>query len=123
MKPIKAEKVVERGIAIYVPRIGGYTKAKIEIYYSPKNPLFEWSFCEDSPYKIWEKIENQFSKGVLFIYNSPTLLPKGFYRIQLKTINKEGGVLQGSKTYGLIRPKSSLHVGLPYSSLSPITLS
>lgn len=123
MKPIKPPEIVNQGIAIYVPNIDNYEQAKIEIFYSPKNPLFAWSYCGDSPYKIWEKVDTQFDKGILFIYNSPTILPKGFYKINIRLLNRSGSFLEGSKIYGLLTSKLNLHIGLPYSSFAPIGVS
>ena len=123
MKPIKPPILVQQGIAIYVPNINKYSQAKIEIFYSPKNPLFAWSFCDENPFKIWEKVDKQFDKGILFIYNSPTILAKGFYKIQLTLLSRDGGFLEGSKIYGLLQPKANLHIGLPYSAFPPISVS
>ena len=116
MRPIPPSKLVNRGIVIYVPNVANFYQAKIEIFYSAKNPLFNWSFCGENPYKIWEKIDFQYQKGILFIYNSPTILPKGFYKIRITLLNKDGNVLSGFRTYGLLNDKETLYIGLPYSS-------
>jgi hypothetical protein len=120
MRPTPPPKMVDRGIAVYVPNIDNFQQAKIEIFYSPKNPLFAWSFCDENPYKIWEKIDYQYSKGILFIYNSPTILPKGFYKIQIALLNKKGSVRTGARVYGLLNAKETLHIGLPYSAFPTI---
>ena len=120
MRPIPAPKLVNRGIVVYVPNVDQFEQAKIEIFYLEKNPLFSWSFCGENPYKLWEKIDYQYSKGILFIYNSPTILPKGFYKIQITLLNRDGNVLTGARTYGLLNAKETLHIGVPYSSFSPI---
>lgn len=123
MKPIKAPTLATQGIAVYVPSVNNYSQAKIEIFYSAKNPLFSWSFCSDSPYKIWEKLDYQYGNGVLFVYNSPTILPKGFYKIQITVMNNNGELISGNLTLGLLEAKQNLHIGLPYSTYAPITLS
>ncbi len=123
MRPVAPPKMVERGIAVYVPNIDNFEQAKIEIFYSPRNPLFAWSFCDDNPYKIWERIDYQYQKGILFVYNSPTILPIGFYKIQITLLNKKGTTRSGSSIYGLLNAKETLHIGLPYSSLPTISVS
>ena len=122
MKPIAPPRIVRQGIAIYVPSLDKFTQAKIEIFYSPKNPLFAWSFCDENPYEIWEKLDYQYEKGIIFIYNSPTILPKGFYKIQITVLSNNGSSKTGSKVYGLLTPKESLHIGFHYSAFPTIPL-
>lgn len=122
MKPIKAPPLVRQGIAVYVPSVANYTQAKIEIYYSPTNPLFPSGFCDNNPYRIWQKTDSQFGRGILFVYNSPTILAKGFYKIDITVVNKQQQRLTGSRTIGVLKNKRTLHVGLPYSIFGPISL-
>ena len=121
MKPIRAPRLLQTGIAIFVPGIEDFSTVKIEIFYSPKNPLFAWSFCDESPYKIWEKMDQAFDKGLLFIYNTPTFLSKGYYKIKITMFNTDrSSSLIGSETYGILEDKATLYIGLPYSTFAPI---
>jgi hypothetical protein len=124
MKPITAPKLLSNGIVVYVPTPAPYIKTKLEIFYSKKNPLFSYSFCEESPQKIWEKTDVAFDKGSLFLYTTSNPLAKGFYRIMITQYDKyQTQSVQGSKVYGLLKEKPSLYIGLPYSSFDPILVS
>lgn len=124
MKPIKAPSLIENGIVVYTPGVSGLDNIKVSIFYSPKNPLFSWSFCEESPFKIWEKQDKNYDKGILFIYRTNRPLKKGFYKINVKAFNDQySNVLEGSQTYGVIQEnKNTLYIGLPYSSFGPINI-
>lgn len=123
MRPIKAPALVQQGIAVYVPNVADFTQAKIEIFYSPKNPLFGDGFCDNNPYRIWQKTDSQYGRGILFVYNSPTILPKGFYKILITVVNKKQQRLTGARTIGILKDKPTLHIGTPYSTFGPISLS
>lgn len=122
MKPVKPTSIIDRGIVIYVPTIAKYKKVRIEIFYSPKNPLFSFSYCQEDETKIWEKLDENLGKGVLFLYTTRRRLKKGFYKIQLTAISEKGSVLTGSEVYGLLKAKDTLYIGLPYSSFEHIKL-
>jgi hypothetical protein len=123
MKPIKALSIIDKGIVVYVPSKEAFTKTKIDIYYSPKNPLFSYSYCEDSPSKIWSKKDNLFDKGTLFIYNTDKPLKKGFYKINLTMYDQsQTRLVEGSNTYAILKEKNTLYIGVPYSSFGPILL-
>jgi hypothetical protein len=125
MKPISAPQLIENGIAVYVPPIVNYPTVKLSIYYSATNPLFSWSFCEESPQKIWEKEDVNYDKGIIFIYRTNTYLKKGFYNIEIKAKDESlSGILSGSSMYGILEDKKrTLYVGFPYSTFSPINVS
>lgn len=121
MKPIKAPSIVNTGIVIYVPTQEDYRNCKLEIFYSPKNPLFSYSHCEPSPSKIWEKKDISYDKGSLFIYSTNKNLARGFYKIHLTIYNiNQTKFIEGAQTYGLLKEKPTLYIGLPYSSFGPI---
>lgn len=122
MKPIKAPRLTENGIVLYVPPVVGFPNVKVEIFYSPKNPLFAWAYCEGSPQKIWEKIDTNFDKGIMFIYNRNLL--KGFYKVSISMSDENvTQILRGSEVYGLLKEKPTLYIGLPYSTFSTISVS
>lgn len=121
MKPIAAPSLINNGIVIYVPTQEDFRKSKIEISYSPKNPLFSYSHCEPSPSKIWEKTDTSFDKGSLFIYETDKPLEKGFYQIRLTIYDiNQTKFIEGAQTFGLLKNKPTLYIGLPYSSFGPI---
>lgn len=119
---ITAPSVVEKGIAIYVPRQEEFTQVHIRIIHSAKNPLFEWEPCNKKESVIWEKTDYAYNNGILFVYTSNTKLKKGFYTIEIKALAKNNRILRGSEIYGVLKEKDSLHIGLPYSKFSPIVL-
>lgn len=124
MKPITAPKLIDNGIVVYVPNKDGFDRSKIEIFYSKTNPLFSYSYCEESPSKIWEKKDITFDKGSLYIYNTSSPLKRGFYQIKLTMYDKfQTKILEGANTYGILKEKPTLYIGVPYSSFSPILLS
>ena len=124
MKPIAAPKLLEKGIAVFVPAIQDFSNIKIEIFYSPKNPLFSWSDCEESPFKIWEKSDVSFDAGIIFLYKITNNLDQGFYKVTITaTNNNQTEVITGSETYGILQEKETLYIGFPYSSFEPISLS
>lgn len=123
MKPIKPPSIVKYGIVIYVPSKENFNKSKIEIFYSPKNPLFSYSHCEESASKIWEKKDTSFDKGSLYIYSINQPLKVGFYQIKLTMLdNFQTKFLEGSHTYAVLQEKDSLYIGVPYSSFGPILI-
>ena len=122
MKPIKPLSLIERGIVTYVPSVANYTKVRIEIFYSPKNPLFSFSYCQEDETKLWEKLDQNLGKGVLFLYTTNRRLRKGFYKIRLTAITKEGKTIKGEEVYGLLKAKDTLYIGLPYSTFEHIKL-
>lgn len=107
---------------MYVPTVANYSKVRIEIFYSPKNPLFSFSYCQEDESKIWEKLDENLGKGILFLYTTKLRLRKGFYKVQLSAITADGNVLRGQEVYGLLKPKDTLHIGLPYSTFEHINL-
>jgi hypothetical protein len=124
MKPIKPPLIIKYGIVVYVPTRENFTKSKVEIFYSPKNPLFSYAICDDSSSKIWEKKDTSFNKGSLYIYNTSQELKKGFYQIKITMYDiYQTKVIEGSNTYGVLTNKDSLYIGLPYSSFEPIFVS
>ena len=124
MKPIAAPKLLEKGIAVFVPAIEGFSNIKIEIFFSPKNPLFSWSYCEESPFKIWEKSDISFNSGIIFLYKTTNDLSQGFYKITITaTDDNRTGTITGSETYGILQEKETLYIGFPYSSFESISLS
>lgn len=122
MKPIKAINIIDKGIAVFCPSISNYSNIRIEIFYSPKNPLFSSVYCQQDEFKIWEKLDTNRGKGVLFLYNSTESLKKGFYKIYLRAQTQEDTTISGQETYGLLKPKNTLHIGLPYSTFGHIKL-
>jgi hypothetical protein len=123
MKPISPQQIVKYGIVVYVPSKEDFNKSKIEIFYSPKNPLFSYTHCEDSNSKIWEKKDTLFNKGTLYIYNTSKPLDKGFYQIKITMYdNYQTKLIEGSNTYGLLNNKDNLYIGVPYSTFGPILL-
>lgn len=124
MKPIEPPQLVKYGIVIYVPSKEAFNKSKVEIYYSPKNPLFSYAHCEESNSKIWEKKDTSFNKGSLYIYNTSNRLNKGFYQIKITMYDLyQTRLLEGSNTYGLLTKKDNLYIGLPYSTFDSILVS
>lgn len=124
MKPIQAPKLLEKGIAVFVPALENYSHIKLEIFYSPKNPLFSWSFCEESPFKIWEKNDVSYDAGIAFLYKTTNNLDNGFYKIMITaTSNGRDQQIRGSQTYGILNDKETLYIGFPYSTFAPISLS
>ncbi len=123
MIPIKPIKVIEKGIAVYVPTTDNFKSIKIEIFYFKTNPLFSWVLCDNTSVKLWESKSEQIKNGTLFIYNTNDNLKEGFYKISLKAYNNNGRFLEGSITIGLDKDKPTLIIGMPYSAYSPITLS
>lgn len=122
MKPVKATSIIDRGIAVYVPTIAKYKKVRIEIFYSAKNPLFSFSYCQEDESKLWEKLDQNLGKGVLFLYTLKRRLKKGFYKIRLTAVGEDGRTLAGEEVYGLLKAKDTLYIGFPYSSFSHIRL-
>jgi hypothetical protein len=121
MKPITAPKLIANGIAVYVPTVATFNHTKLEIFYSPKNPLFGYALCEESPQKIWEKKDTSFDKGSLFLYTTSEPLAKGFYKVQITQYNaNQTEVREGFQVYGLLKEKPTLYIGLPYSTFGPI---
>ncbi len=121
MKPITPPSIIKYGIVVYVPSKDTFTKSKIEIYYSPNNPLFSYSHCAESTSKIWEKKDTNFNKGSLYIYSTSEALAPGFYQIKLTMYdNYQTKFIEGSNTYGILNKKDTLHIGLPYSTFGPI---
>lgn len=121
MKPINPPNIVKYGIVIYVPSKENFNKSKIEISYSPKNPLFSYSHCEESSSKIWEKKDTSFNKGTLYVYSISQPLKIGFYQIKLTMFdNYQTKFLEGSNTYAVLQEKSNLYIGVPYSAFGPI---
>lgn len=122
MKPVKPTQILNRGIAIFSPSVNNYTKIKIEIFYSEKNPLFSYSYCQEDEKKIWEKTDQNFGKGVLFLYTTNKQLKKGFYKIKLIAITPENTTIKGEQIIGLLKSKDTLYIGFPYSSFGHIKL-
>lgn len=121
MKPIKAPRLLQTGIAVYVPAISEFDLVKLQIFYSPNNPLFNWSYCDESPYLIWEKTDQNFDRGLLFLYNTNKALNTGYYKIDITmTNNSRDQTLQGSQVYGVLDRRNTLYIGLPYSAFPPI---
>jgi hypothetical protein len=121
MKPIQPPFIIKYGIILYVPNKEDFIKSKVEIFYSPKNPLFSYSHCEESASKIWEKKDTSFNKGSLYIYSTQRPLRKGFYQIKLTMYdNFQTKFVEGFNTYGLLKEKNTLHIGIPYSTFGPI---
>ena len=123
MKPVKATQIIDRGIAVFVPPSGDYTQVRIEIFYSPKNPLFSFSYCQEDESKIWEKLDQNLGRGVLFLYRQKRKLKQGFYKIKLTAITKNTSTIAGEQIYGLLKAKDTLYIGFPYSSFEHIRLS
>jgi hypothetical protein len=121
MKPIQPPFIIKYGIVVYVPSKDDYNKSKIEIYYSPKNPLFDYSQCNEANSKIWEKKDTMFNKGTLYLYTTNEPLKKGFYQIKLTMYdNFQTKFIEGINTYGILKEKDTLHIGIPYSTFGPI---
>lgn len=122
MRPVQPPSIIEQGIVVYVPTVANYLRARIEIFYSAINPNFVTAFCQEGLYKIWEKTDDNFDKGIMFAYNSPTILRKGYYKITLSLVNRNGLVGRGSKIIGLLKEKNTLYIGVPYSTFGPIDI-
>lgn len=123
MKPIEPVKVIDKGIAVYVPKADKYRFVKLEILYSKTNPLFSWASCDNSENILWSNTSLQNQNGTLFIYNSNANLSIGFYKINLSAFNTNGGFIKGSLVVGITTDKANLIIGMPYSAFEPITLS
>jgi hypothetical protein len=123
MKPIAPPSILKYGIVIYVPSIEDFVKSKVEIFYSPKNPLFSYNTCEENNSKIWEKKDTAFNKGSLYIYNTDKSLKNGFYQIKITMYNLyQTKLIEGANTYAILNNKDSLYIGVPYSTFGPILL-
>lgn len=123
MKPIRAPRIIDNGIIIYVPAVSGYDLVRLRIFYSPKNPLFNWSFCDESPYLIWEKTDQNFDKGLLFTYQTRGALDSGYYKVDIEMTSLDrNNTISGSQIYGVLDQRNTLYIGLPYSAFSPIDL-
>jgi len=121
MKPIQAPKIIQTGIVVFVPAVIEFDLVRLQIFYSPKNPLFSWSFCDESPYLIWEKTDQNFDRGLMFTYQTRNALDSGYYKIDVTmTNNTRTEEISGSQIYGVLQQRNTLYVGLPYSAFPPI---
>jgi len=124
MKPVKAPKIIQNGIVIYTPAIGNFDLVNLKIFYSPKNPLFNWSFCDESPSLIWDKTDQNFDKGLLFTYQTKSALDSGYYKVSITMTSKDRtNTVEGSQVFGVLDKRNTLYIGLPYSAFPPIDVS
>lgn len=122
MKPIEPTKIIDYGIVVFSKAIEGYKYRKIEILFDKVNPQFEWGFCRSNPGVIWEQFTNKANDNTLFVYTASKVLERGFYKIVLTAYNSTSDFKTGSVLIGLVNPKPSLYIGVPYSNYEPITL-
>lgn len=123
MKPIPAPRIIQTGIVVYAPGIENFNLVRLRIFYSSKNPIFNWSFCDESPHLIWDKTDENFDKGLIFTYQTRDILQTGYYKINIDmTNNSRTESISGSQIYGILQERSSLYIGLPYSAFPPINV-
>lgn len=123
MQPITATPLPSKGIVVYfpdIPRIPSYF-LKLDIYFSPSNPLFHWVQCDNTSKLLWTTTTSKDRKGILFVYQTQADLPRGFYTLAATLMSNEQSK-KGTLTVGLPLPEAFLAVGVPYSTFPSITL-
>lgn len=116
MIPSEPPLIIDKGIAVYAPYL--YEGClRVEIYFSPNNPLLSFMSCSNTQHKIWETTSSQSPTGTLFIYQTDLTL--GFYTVVLSnpSLNKSGSLI-----VSILRPTKRVVVGLPYSIYPPIDM-
>ena len=119
MQPIAPPEIIAQGLALYCPQTSGLLE--VRIYYQAQNPKFNWIRCDRSEQLLWSASQRPSNGGLIFHYPSPSLLPAGYYRLELRQL--EGiGQKEGNTTITILQPTKRLIIGLPYSIYPPIHL-
>lgn len=119
MTPIAPPSVISQGVGLYCSQTSGLLELKV--YYQAQNPKFNWIRCDRSEALLWSAAQRPSNGGLLFHYPSPTLLPAGYYRLEL--IQLEGtSQKRGSLSFAILQPTKRVIIGLPYSIYPPIHL-
>lgn len=120
MNTVSPPLLISRGILINIPAQYQGT-ISVDIYYSDKNPKYNWLQCNVKTKLLWRTTSNTDLLGTIINYTTTLRLAAGFYTVKVSGIDANR-IRKGSITIGLIDPQDNLLIGFPYSAYPFIPL-
>jgi len=123
MLEIKPKSFMNKGIGIYQPPpfSSGQSFVNLEIFYSKKDPRYQWIHCDNNLVTVFKSNQYIESNGNLFLFDSD--LEVGFYTIKVLAVQLGFSEIKGDLVVGIKKePTEPILIGLPYSIYPPITL-